>query len=282
MAKRKIIEIDEDKCTGCGLCIPNCPEGALQIIDDKARLVSDLFCDGLGACIGDCPEGAISVVEREAEKYDEKKVMENIAEKGRNVIKAHLEHLKSHNQAEYYRQAVKYLKEKGIENPEEPEKEDSEDGQPESYLQCPGLKVLDRREEKAETAISSPVSEEKSQLRQWPVQIMLVPENAPYFDNADLLISADCVPFSYAGFHNDLLKGKILLVGCSKLDDAVLYRDKISRILKNNKIKSVTVVHMEVPCCFGLIKLVEDAVKISGKNIPLINIEIGIKGDIKS
>ena len=107
MAKRKIIEIDEDKCTGCGLCIPNCPEGALQIIDDKARLVSDLFCDGLGACIGDCPEGAISVVEREAEKYDEKKVMENIAEKGRNVIKAHLEHLKSHNQAEYYRQAVK-------------------------------------------------------------------------------------------------------------------------------------------------------------------------------
>lgn len=282
MAKRKIIEIDEDKCTGCELCIPNCPEGALQVIDGKARLISDLFCDGLGACIGECPEGAISIVEREAEKYDEKKVMENIAKKGKNVIKAHLEHLKSHNQTEYYNQAVEYLKEKGIENPEESEKEDAKDEQLKPYPQCPGSKVLDRREEKEAAVTGSPVSVVGSQLRQWPVQIMLVPTNAPYFENADLLISADCIPFSYADFHGDFLKGKILLVGCPKLDDAVFYRDKISEILKNNNINSVTVAHMEVPCCFGLVKLVEDAVKISGKNIPLKNIEVSIKGDIKS
>jgi ferredoxin len=281
VARRKIIKIDEDKCTGCGLCIPECPEGALQIIDCKARLISDLFCDGLGACIRECPEGAISVVEREAEKYDEKKVMKNIAEKGRNVIKAHLEHLKSHNQNEYYRQAVEYLNENGIENPEGSEKEDVEEKRPDLHPECPGLKLLERSGEEAETGISSPLSEEKSQLKQWPVQIMLVPKDAPYFDNADLLVCADCVPFSYADFHRGLLKGKILLVGCPKLDDAVLYRDKISDILKNNNINSVTVAYMEVPCCFGLVRLVEDAVKISGKNIPVKNIEIGIKGDVK-
>jgi ferredoxin len=282
MAKRRIIEIDEEKCNGCSLCIPNCPEGALQIIDGKARLISDLFCDGLGACIGECPEGAISVIEREAEEYDEKKVMKNIVEKGRNVIKAHLEHLKSHNQTKYFRQAVEYLNENGIENPEESCKEEIEERQPDLHYQCLGLKLLDRNKEETETCISSPVSEEKSQLRQWPVQIMLVPRDAPYFDNADLLISADCVPFSFAGFHNSLLKGRILLVGCPKLDDSVLYRDKITDIFKNNNIKSVTVAHMEVPCCFSLVKLVEDAVKISGKNISIKTAEIGVKGDIKS
>lgn len=281
MTKRKIIKIDEDKCNGCGLCIPNCPEGALQLIDGKARLISDLSCDGLGACIGECPEGAISIIEREAEEYDEEKVMKNITEKGRNVIKAHLEHLKDHNQTEYYNQAVVYLKEKGIENPEELKKEDTAEEQPTPYMQCPGSKILDRREEKAAVNTESPAAAGRPQLRQWPVQIMLVPENAPYFENADLLISADCVPFSYADFHNGLLKGKILLVGCPKLDDAVFYRDKISGILKNNNIKSVTIAHMEVPCCFGLVKLVEDAVKSSGKNIPVKAIEVGVKGDIK-
>ena len=277
---RKMVKIDEEKCNGCGLCVPSCAEGAIQIIDGKARLISDLFCDGLGACIGECPEGAISVVEREAEKYDEKKVMKNIAEKGSNVIKAHLEHLRSHNQTEYYRQAVEYLDENGIENPEESGKEGIEE-QPDPHPQCPGSKVLDRSKEEVETGISSPASEGKSQLRQWPVQIMLVPKDAPYFDNADLLISADCVPFSYAGFHDRLLKGKILLVGCPKLDDAVIYRDKIADILKSNNIKSVTVAHMEVPCCFGLVKLVDDAVKNSGKDIPFKTIEISVEGDIK-
>src|SRR4030066_1829911 len=160
MAKRKIIRIDENKCTGCGLCVPNCPEGALQIIDEKARLISDLFCDGIGACIGECPEGAITIEEREAEPYDEKKVMENIVRQGKNVIKAHLKHLKDHNQTEFYRQALEYLKEKGIDNPEEAgqDKESPAEDETIKYFSgCPGV----------------------SQLKQWPVQIMLVPVNAP-------------------------------------------------------------------------------------------------------
>jgi ferredoxin len=283
MAKRKIIRIDENKCTGCGLCVPNCPEGALQIIDGKARLISDLFCDGLGACIGECPEGAITIEERDAEPYDEKKVMENIVKQGKNVIKAHLKHLKDHNQTEFYTQALEYLKERGINNPEEAGKDKEsleKDKTIEAFSGCPGLKVMDRRGEKAAKE-NSMDSARISQLKQWPVQIMLVPVNAPYFENADLLISADCVPFSYADFHQDFLKDRILLVGCPKLDDAAFYRDKIAEILKNNNINSVTVVHMEVPCCFGMVKLVEDAIRASGKKIPLKKIEVGIKGNIK-
>ncbi len=283
MAKRKIIRIDENKCTGCGLCVPNCPEGALQIIDEKARLISDLFCDGLGACIGECPEGAITIEEREAEPYDEKEVMENIARQGKNVMKAHLKHLKDHNQTEFYMQALEYLKERGIDNPEEvdKDKDDTVKDKPiEAFSGCPGSRVMDRRGEKA-VKENSMDSARISQLKQWPVQIMLVPVNAPYFENADLLISADCVPFSYADFHRDFLKGRILLVGCPKLDDAPFYRDKIAEILKNNNISSVTVVHMEVPCCFGMVKLVEDAVRASGKKIPLKKIEVSIKGNIK-
>ena len=284
MAKRKIIKIDENKCTGCGLCVPNCPEGALQIIDEKARLISDLFCDGLGACIGECPEGAITIEEREAELYDEKKVMENIVKQGKNVIKAHLKHLKDHDQTAFYRQALEYLEEKGIDNLEEASEQRGSSGEDEtikSFSGCPGSRVMDLREEKDTAGKSSADSAGISQLKQWPVQIMLVPINATYFEDANLLISADCVPFSYADFHRDFLKDKILLIGCPKLDDAVFYRDKITEILKNNNINSVTVAYMEVPCCFGMVKLVEEAVKASGKNIPLENIEIGIKGNIK-
>lgn len=293
MAKRKIIRIDENKCTGCGLCVPNCPEGALQIIDEKARLISDLFCDGLGACIGECPEGAITIEEREAELYSETKVMENIVKQGKNVIKAHLKHLRDHNQTAYYNQALEYLKERGMDNPEEADQHEvssAKDKTTGSFPGCPGSKVMNLRGEIAgegkegrekvieENRINSALV---SQLKQWPIQIMLVPVSAPYFENADLLISADCVPFSYADFHRDLLKDKILLVGCPKLDDALLYREKIAEILKNNNIKSVTVVHMEVPCCFGIVKLVEDAMSASGKKIPLKNIEVSIKGSIK-
>ena len=285
MAKRKIINIDESKCTGCGLCVPSCPEGALQIIDGKARLISDLFCDGLGACIGECPEGAITIEEREAEPYDERKVMENIVKQGKNVIKAHLKHLKDHNQTVFYQQALEYLEEKEIDNPEEdsaPKYSSDKYETIKSFSGCPGSRVIDLREEKDITMRSGKTdSAGISQLKQWPVQIMLVPVNAPYFKDANLLISADCVPFAYADFHREFLKDKILLVGCPKLDDAVFYRDKVTEILKNNNINSITVVYMEVPCCFGMVKLVEEAVKASGKNIPLENIEISIKGNIK-
>lgn len=303
MVKRQIIKIDEDTCTGCGDCIPNCPEGALQIIDDKARIISDLFCDGLGACIGHCPVDAISIEEREAEEYDERKVMENVVAQGPNVIKAHLEHLNDHGQTEYFNQAVEYLKENNFEVPQIG-KESKEEPVPASgpVHACPGSAVMDLREDKGDThacgcpgsAVMDLKAEEElceeevahvapkgvSELRQWPVQIMLVPTSAPYLNNSDLLITADCVPFAYPDFHKDFLKDKILLVGCPKLDDAEFYVKKLTQMFEQNDIKSITIAHMEVPCCFGLIKMINAAVGQSGKNIPIKGYTIGVKGDV--
>lgn len=273
MAKRKIIKIDEKKCNGCGLCIPNCPEGALQMIDGKARLISDLFCDGLGACIGHCPEGAIIIEEREAEKYDEKKVMQNIIKQGKNVIKAHLEHLKEHGEEKFLAQAMEVLKEKNIEVPKA-------GPAPHAHSGCPGSKIMQfaAQEDMSE---AKPHSVTKSQLRQWPIQLMLVPPSAPYLDNADLLIAADCAPFAYADFHKDFLKGKVILIGCPKLDDAQHYIEKLTNTFKNNNIKSITCAHMEVPCCFGLVQIIKEALAASGKDIPFKVVNVGIKGDIK-
>lgn len=277
MSKRKIISIDENLCNGCSLCIPNCPEGALQIIDGKARLISDLFCDGLGACIGHCPEGAITIQEREAEPYSERKVMGNIIKQGKNVIKAHLEHLKSHGANDLLHEALAVLKEKSIENPLLSDGPEPGHGHPEHA--CPSLKVMDFKKEgasshKANTGI-------QSELSHWPVQITLVPPTAPYLNNSDLLIAADCVPFAYADFHRDLLQGKTLLVGCPKLDDIGLYKEKITQIFKNNTIRSATYAHMEVPCCYGLIEVIKAAIADSGKKTPFNNITISIKGQKK-
>ena len=302
MNVRKIIEIDEEKCNGCGVCIPNCPEGALQVIDGKARLVSDLFCDGLGACIGECPEDAIHVIEREAEPYSEVEVMKNIVKQGKNVIKAHLKHLKDHNETGLLAEAEKYLEDNNIKDPLESEEDDGR-----LPCGCPGSKVMDLRKEAEEieegdsgtaaAALSSGSGskvaqieellkqikgEKVSKLRQWPVQITLVPPNAPYLDGADILIAADCVPFAYPGFHDDLLEDKILLVGCPKLDDTEFYLKKITDIIKSNDIKSITVAHMEVPCCSGMLRIVDQAIKEAGKDIPVHSIEIGIKGKILS
>jgi len=278
MAKRKIINIDEEKCNGCGLCIPNCPEGALQIIDGKARLISDLFCDGLGACIGYCPEGAITIEEREAQEYDERKVMENIVKQGKNVIKAHLEHLKQHNQSEYLKQAIGFLKERNIEIHLEQEHLPGKHKHMSPFPECPGSKIMDFREREEVAEGKKAVSKGISRLRQWPVQIILVPPSAPYLKDADLLIAADCVPFAYADFHDDLLKGKILLVGCPKFDDVEFYKERITQILKNNNIKSITCAYMEVPCCFGLVSIVKSAISASGKDIPFKEVTISIKG----
>lgn len=275
MTKRKIIKINEEKCNGCGLCIPNCPEGALQIIDGKARLISDLFCDGLGACIGHCPQGAIVIEERQAQEYDERKTMANIVKQGKNVIKAHLEHLKEHNQAVYLKQAIDFLKEKKIEVPFNEAHQHSQH----AFSGCPGSKIVDfrKKEETQRKRKDFPMAE--SQLRQWPVQITLVPAFAPYLEDAHLLIAADCVPFAYADFHEDFLKGKILLVGCPKLDDIEAYQEKFSQILKNNNIKSITYAHMEVPCCFGLVTVIKEAIAKSGKDIPFKEVIISIKGE---
>ncbi len=273
MVKRKIIEIDEEKCNGCGLCIPDCPEGALQIIDGKARLVSDLFCDGLGACIGSCPRNAIKIIEREAEPYDERKVMERIVKQGKNVIKAHLEHLKEHGEEGYLKEAIDFLKERGIENPMK------ENAKEELPCGCPGSRVVDFRDKEEHS--STPRKKQDSELRQWPVQLMLVPPNAPYFDNADLVIAADCVPFAYADFHQDFLKNKSLVIGCPKLDDIEFYKEKLTEILKSNNIRSITLVHMEVPCCFGLRHAVEEAIKASGKKVKTTHKVISIQGKVK-
>lgn len=310
MAVRNIIEIDEDICNGCGNCIPNCPEGALQVIDGKARLISDLFCDGLGACIGECPIEAIQVVKREAEPYNETKVMENIARQGKNVIAAHLKHLRDHGETGLYNEALEYLKNNNIEIAEDAEM-NSKNSENEDRLPCgcPGSAVMDLRGEepceavKPGVRVSDSISEpalkdsskaaqiaellsqltaKESKLRQWPVQIMLVPSTAPYLKDADLLIAADCVPFAYAGFHEDFLENKALLIGCPKLDDSEFYMKKFTEIFRLNDIKSVSVVHMEVPCCFGMLSIVKQAVKDSGKDIPVKAVNIGIRGNIIS
>lgn len=275
MAKRKIIKIDANKCNGCGLCIPNCPEGALQVIDGKARLISDLFCDGLGACIGHCPQGAIDIEERDAEPYDERRVMENIVKQGKNVAIAHLKHLKEHGEAGYMRNALDFLKEKGIDMPlEELDKELHGHGS------CPGSSVVDLRDRPRSGSAPKGRTGQETELRNWPVQLTLVPAHATYFKDADLLIAADCVPFAYANFHNAFLRDKILLVGCPKLDDAGQYAEKMTQIFKENDIKSVTGVHMEVPCCFGLTAIIKKALAGSGKKIHYEDKIISIKGEV--
>ena len=274
MAKRKIIAIDEEKCNGCALCIPNCPEGAIQIIDQKARLVSDLFCDGLGACLGHCPQGAISIEQRDVAAYDEEKVMANIVKQGSNVIKAHLKHLKEHNELVYLKQAMAFLEEKKINIVLD--ETCSHTGNITGG--CPGSMPMDLRRQQVDKDAGRSVNFD-SELSQWPVQLRLVPADAPYFQGAHLLISADCVPFAYANFHQYLLKGKMLLVGCPKLDDLSLYKDKLEQILAGNDIKSVTYAHMEVPCCFGLLPVIEEAITASGKGIPFKDVTISIKGE---
>ncbi len=268
--KRNIIEIDEQKCNGCGLCIPNCPEGALQIIDGKARLISDLFCDGLGACIGECPQGAIRTVQREAEPYDERKVMANIVKQGENTIAAHLKHLKSHGEFKLYELAVAYLQENHIAVPnlEAPGK---------LPCGCPGT-LAKKLAEKPAGVLSGGASA----LRQWPVQLKLLNPAAEYFDNADLLVSADCVAHAYGAFHRDFLAGKILIVFCPKLDsDIEGYVTKLAEIIRLHPIQSITVARMEVPCCGGTVAIVQKAVDLAGKTLDIKIITVGINGDIK-
>ncbi|HEY3273043.1 MAG TPA: 4Fe-4S binding protein [Methanocella sp.] len=274
--KRKIISIDENKCTGCGQCIPDCPEGAIQLIDGKARLISDLFCDGLGACIGTCPEGAICVIEREAAPYDEKTVMENIVRQGAPVIKAHLEHLAGHGQTDLYNEAVEYLKEHKIDIPG-----NVHPGRLPQHAACPGSAARSIPRNRSAPGRQRPEKAE-SELRQWPVQLKLLNPAAPYFDNADLLISADCVPFAYAGFHAELLCNKILVIFCPKLDsDIEGYITKLAEIFSRHEIKSITVAHMEVPCCSGVRNVVDRALERSAKKIPVSEKTITIQGEVE-
>jgi ferredoxin len=278
MVKRKIIKIDEEKCNGCGLCIPNCPEGALQVIDGKARLISDIFCDGLGACIGYCPQGAIRTEEREAEKYNEKKVMnENIIKAGKNTIIAHLKHLKEHGETGYLKDALEVLNEKGIEIDFNVETECGCDHPP--HKACPGSKIMDFTDEK-EKEIAEKGSR-VSQLRQWPIQLHLVPPNAPYLHDKDVILVADCVGYSLADFHKDYLKGKSIVIACPKLDANLdSYVNKLTSMIDNTKINTLTVMIMEVPCCNGLLELAKKASENASRKIPIKLIVVSIKGKI--
>ena len=272
--KRKIIHIDEQMCTGCADCIPNCPEGALQMIDGKARLVSDLFCDGLGACIGECPVGAISIEEREAEPYDERKVMENIVLQGENVIRAHLDHLDGHGETEYLREAVEYLRENGIEVQWEQTQATACHG----GHACPGseARTVTRDAANADVRVSQP-----SELTQWPIQLHLIPAGGPHFRDADVLLSADCVAYAAGDFHGTYLKGKKLTIACPKLDaEQQVYLDKLIALIDHARIKSLTVLTMEVPCCLGLLNLAQRAVKAADRKIPVVWQKISIEGEL--
>jgi len=272
--KREIITIDEEKCTGCELCIPNCPEGAIQIIDGKARLISDLFCDGLGACIGHCPEGAITIEKREAEPYDEKKVMENIIKQGENVIRAHLKHLKDHGEQQYLDEAIEVLKEKNVEVPPVESEQQIHSG-------CPGAKAMtfSTAGESVETA----GEKRRSELTHWPVQLHLIPPMAPHFQGRDILLSADCVAYSVGDFHRDFLKGNAVTIACPKLDDGQdVYLDKLVALIDTSKINTLTVMTMEVPCCGGLVNLARQAAADASRKIPIKSIVISIQGEILS
>jgi Pyruvate/2-oxoacid:ferredoxin oxidoreductase delta subunit len=278
--KRNIISIDTTKCNGCGLCIPGCPEGALQIIDGKARLVSDLFCDGLGACIGECPEGAIAVEEREAEPYDEIRVMENIVKQGENTIGAHLKHLKDHNETEYFNQAIEYLRVNNFDVSGYDELSSPSSVEPSQECGSQGSMTLELKREGGSEGIGENIKH-RSELQNWPVQLQLINPRAPYFKNAHLVIAADCVPFSYPNFHRQFIKDRILIIFCPKLDRTIdSYIEKLSEIFKNSNIQSISTVHMEVPCCSGVERVVEMALQRAGKDIPVTDTTISIKGDV--
>lgn len=228
---RKIIQIEEEKCNGCGACAAACHEGAIGMVDGKARLLRDDYCDGLGDCLPSCPTGAITFVEREAAAYDEAAVQENLR-KAEGISKSH--------------------------------------------AGCPGSRM---QQMKHENVTEAPAGPAVSQLGQWPCQIRLVPVNAPYFQGAKLLIAADCTAYAYANLHQEFMKGKITLIGCPKLD-SVEYSEKLTEIIAQNEIQSVTIVRMEVPCCGGLEAAARKALQSSGKFIPWQVVTISIDGKI--
>lgn len=269
--KRNIIRIDQEKCTGCGLCVSGCPEGALQLIDGKARLVGDLLCDGLGACIGQCPEGALTVEVREAEPYDEIKALGNIVPQGPNVLAAHLKHLRDHRQEDYLRQAVAWLRENRV-----PFDLPAAAPAAAPSAGCPGSRSVTfapRVEGKNDGA------KHPSMLTHWPIQLHLISPAAPQYRDADLLIAADCVAFSHADFHRDFLEGRALVIACPKLDARQeVYAEKLTALIE--QARSVRIAIMQVPCCGGLLHQVLAAAARAGRKPPMSCVVVGLEGEI--
>ncbi len=247
--KRKIIRIDEEKCNGCGLCVNACAEGAIQLVDGKARLLSETYCDGLGACIGECPQDAITIEEREAEAFDEAAVKKHLASAGNSASPKPQAHAHQHHHG---------------------------------GGGCPGSMARSLTARKGAGSAGSSGLGTPSELRQWPVQLHLVPINAAYWEDADLLIAADCVAFASGDFHPRLLKGKKLIIACPKLDDTDSYVEKLQEIFSSNNIRSITVARMEVPCCGGLVAIAKQALEKSGKKIPFSTVIMGIDGEIRA
>ena len=261
MIKRFIVRIDEEKCDGCGLCIPGCAEGALQIVDGKAKIVKESYCDGLGACLGDCPRGALLLEERMAEAFDPE------------AVEAFLASQKTSN-----------TQASGVND-----KEVSVEIQASYQGGCPGMRDLtlsaSTEEEKAPSAHGSKTPSlvgVSSQLRHWPVQLGLISPSASYLDGADLLIAADCVPFAMADFHQRLLRGRVVAVSCPKLDDTTPYVHKLATIIRNKGLRSITVVRMQVPCCQGLVRMVQLAMGMAGVFAPIRETVVSAEGTILS
>lgn len=281
--KREIVKINNDLCDGCGLCIPNCHEGALQVIDNKAVLVSDLMCDGLGACIGHCPQGAITIEKREAQPYDEIKVMEEMVNKGKNTVIAHLKHLKDHNEIGLVQQGISYLEKNKTslmfdldEVMTEVHKKDHDHSCHSGA--CPGSaeKVFKKVEVNENLAAEVP-----SQLTHWPVQLHLANPASGFFKNSDLVIAADCSAFTHGNFHARFIKDKSLVIACPKLDSGLeIYLDKIHRLIDEALVNTITVIIMEVPCCGGLLQIVESAAEKASRKVPIKLVVLGIQGKI--
>ena len=263
MQTRKIINIDEEKCNGCGNCVTGCHEGALQIVDGVAKLVNEQFCDGFGDCIGECPTGALKIEERKAEEFD------------LEATKEHVENVRGKEAAKEMMQA----QEEHAANQNDKEEEHHHHGHGGG---CPGsrMKMMNKSDKTTTTSEKNTEPKEvKSQLEQWPVQIDLLSPQAPYFANSDLLITADCVPVAYGNYQQEL-KGKAVAMGCPKLDDAQSHVNKLASIIKENDLNSINILRMEVPCCGGMVQIAEQALEMAGSDLEIEVKTIGINGEV--
>jgi NAD-dependent dihydropyrimidine dehydrogenase PreA subunit len=281
--KRTVIKIDEDLCNGCGNCVEGCHEGALQLIEGKAVMISDLYCDGLGACIGECPVGAIELIEKETEPYSEVAVMERIHVKGEKVVIAHLQHLKNHGEMEWFNQGVEWCIKNNFkidlskiaESPAVATKHHETSTSPEGKGMACGCPGSMERDFKGVAPVNA------SELKQWPVQLHLLNPAASYFQSGDVLLASDCSAFTHGSFHQTFLKNKALAIACPKLDSNMnTYVEKLIAMIDQSRINTLTVLIMEVPCCSGLLQIAKRAKELASRNIPLKVMVMSIKGEV--